>query len=186
MARKAKEAPVESGRARPKVKTPKKEGIFANPGAALALRHTGEAEAQVKLPYLAHAGALAGPVSGPFTFPCGSPAGREKAGFSGWRQGLARSSDSGLGWPWHTSPLERRTMEKESPLDLLLLQIREAELWRQAAEEELNRTPTWRFRERARWRGDLERRVAAKKQAVAFAAEIGGAKRHSDRRSTGI
>ena len=64
-------------------------------------------------------------------------------------------------------------VEDESPLDLLLSQIRWAEAERRAAEEELNRTPGWRFRERARRRRRFERRVAEKQQAVAFAVEVG-------------
>ena len=71
-------------------------------------------------------------------------------------------------------------VEKESPLDLLLDQIRWAEAERQAAEEELKRTPGWRFRERARRRRRFERRIAEKQQAVAFAVEIGSGIVHSE------
>ena len=63
-------------------------------------------------------------------------------------------------------------MKEESPLDLLLNQIRWAEAERHAAEEELNRTPGWRFRERARRRRRFERRLAAEQQTVAFAEEV--------------
>ena len=63
-------------------------------------------------------------------------------------------------------------MEEESPLDLLRNQIRWAEAQRQAAEEDLNRTPGWRFRQRARRRRRFERRLAEKEQAVAFVEEI--------------
>ena len=71
-------------------------------------------------------------------------------------------------------------MEEISPLDRLLREIRWAEAQRYAAEEELNRTPGWRFRERARRRAHLEYRLASKKLAVAVAAEIAGATAPSD------
>lgn len=63
-------------------------------------------------------------------------------------------------------------MDERSPLDLLILEIREAEVQREAAEEELNQTPGWRFRERARRRALLERRLAEKQRIVAFAAGV--------------
>ena len=63
-------------------------------------------------------------------------------------------------------------MEEESPLDLLVGQIREAEAQRQAVEEELNRTPGWRFRQRARLQRRVERRLAKERDAMVFVETI--------------
>ena len=63
-------------------------------------------------------------------------------------------------------------MKEESPLDLLADQIREAEYQRQAVEEELNRTPGWRFRQRARLQRRVERRLAKEREMLAFAEMV--------------
>jgi hypothetical protein len=63
-------------------------------------------------------------------------------------------------------------MEDESPLALLAAQIREAEAQRQAVEEELSRTPSWRFRQRARLQRRVERRRAKEREVMAFARAI--------------
>lgn len=63
-------------------------------------------------------------------------------------------------------------MEEESPLDLLAGQIRQAEAQRQALEEELDRTPGWRFRQRARLQRRVERRLAKEREVMAFAETI--------------
>ena len=73
-----------------------------------------------------------------------------------------------------TRVLRGRNVEAESPFDLLLREIREAEVKRQTAEEELNRTPGWRVFERARRRRRFERRRAAEQQTVAFAEKVSG------------
>jgi hypothetical protein len=67
---------------------------------------------------------------------------------------------------------EAANVEEESPLDLLVDQIREAEAQRQTVEEELNRTPGWRFRQRARLQRRFERRLAKEREVMAFAEMI--------------
>ena len=57
-------------------------------------------------------------------------------------------------------------MEEESPLDLLARQVLEAKAKREAVEARLDRTPSWRFRRRARLQRRLKRRLWQEREVI--------------------
>lgn len=57
-------------------------------------------------------------------------------------------------------------VEKESPLELLALQVRELEARRDAVEEELDQTPSWRFRRRAQLEGQLQYSLSQERELM--------------------
>ncbi len=59
-------------------------------------------------------------------------------------------------------------MHEDSPLDVLADQIHVAEVKRMAVEEKFTRTPSWRFRRRARLQRRVERRQAQEREMVAL------------------
>ena len=59
-------------------------------------------------------------------------------------------------------------MAEASPLENLAHMVLEAKENREAAEETLNRTPSWRFRRRAGLERQVERRLAQERDLIAL------------------
>ena len=81
-----------------------------------------------------------------------------------WSLGSPRVKDDGQG--------DERMRKEDSPLDLLADQIREAEARREAVEEKLKQTASWRLRRRTLLERRLQRRRRQEQELKALVRSV--------------